>query len=157
MKSSRLRAALVLSLLMNLGVLGAIGYRALKPDPAHPQVGAADGFRGLARHLSLSEEQQRRWRDAETPFIGRLTESGSEILRHRNRLIDEMFADAPDPARIEAVRANIARLQNERQQIVVQQLLREREILDPDQRARLAQLLRSQPAGVPDVERLHRD
>ncbi|GMV00376.1 MAG: sigma-70 family RNA polymerase sigma factor [Burkholderiaceae bacterium] len=36
-------------------------------------------------------------------------------------------------------------------------LLRRREILDADQRDRLAQLLRSQPAGASGFEQLHRD
>lgn len=157
MKASTLRLALILSLLVNLGVLGAIGYRALGPGAARQATGATDGFPGLARHLSLSQEQQSRWREAETAFVARLADGGREILQRRNRLIDEIFAESPDAARIEAERAGIARLQDDRQRIVIEQLLREREILDAGQRARLAQLLRSQPAGVSGFEQLHRN
>lgn len=157
MKASTLRLALILSLLVNLGVLGAVGYRAFGPGAVRQEAGAADGFPGLARYLSLSDEQQHRWHEAETAFIGRLADGGREILRRRNRLIDEIFAATPDAARIEAERAGIAQLQDERQRIVIEQLLREREILDAGQRERLAQLLRSQPAGVSGFEQLHRD
>jgi len=157
MKTSTLRRVLILSLLVNLGVLGAIAYRTFGPGAAHQRSGATDEFPGLVRYLSLSPEQQSRWREAETTFVGQLADGGGEILQRRNRLIDEIFAESPDAARIEAERATIAGLQEQRQRIVIEQLLREREILDAGQRARLAQLLRSQPAGASGFEQLHRD
>ncbi len=157
MKVSTLRLALALSLLVNLGALGAVGYRILGTGAALYEAGAADSFPRLARYLSLSAEQQRRWHEAENTFIGLLADSGEEILERRNRLIDEVFADTPDAARIEAERTHIAQLQDERQRIVIEQLLREREILDAGQRDRLAQLLRSQPPDVSGFEQLHRD
>ena len=58
---------------------------------------------------------------------------------------------------IDAERASIARLQDEQQKRVIQQLLRERELLTPPQRALLAQLLLDQPAGPSMIELLHRD
>lgn len=155
MKPSTLRLALALSLLVNLGVLGAIGYRALG-DGLAPQASDA-GFPGLARYLSLSADQQRSWHEAETAFVAQLAAGGDEIRQRRDRLIGEIFAEAPDAAKIEAERAGIARLQDERQRIVIAQLLRERAMLDAGQRDRLAQLLRSQPVGVSGFEQLHRD
>lgn len=157
MKASALRLALILSLLVNLGVIAAIGYRSLMPAAAPHATQAADDFPGLARYLSLSADQQRRWREAEAAFVAQLAAGEPEILRRRNRLLDEIFTATPDASRIEAERAAIARLQDERQRIVIEQLRREREILDRAQRARLAQLLRSQPAGVSGFEQLHRN
>lgn len=157
MKALALRLALILSLLVNLGVIAALGYRSFMQAAAPHAVRAADDFPGLARYLSLSAEQQRRWREAEAGFITQLAAGEPEILQRRNRLLDEIFAAAPDASRIEAERAAIARLQDERQRIVIEQLQREREILDAAQRARLAQLLRSQPAGVSGFEQLHRN
>lgn len=155
MKSSTLRLVLALSLLVNLGVLGALGYRSLA-GAAGSQAPAAQSP-GLPDYLSLSDEQRRRWHQAETGFVARLGASAEEIRQRRDRLIGEIFADAPDAARIEAERAGIARLQDERQQTVIEQLLRERAILDAAQRERLAQRLRSQPVGVGGFEQLHRD
>ncbi|HOM13268.1 MAG TPA: periplasmic heavy metal sensor [Rubrivivax sp.] len=157
MKASAVRLALMLSLLANLGVLGAVAYRTLWPRIAAHEAAVADDFPGLARYLSLSAQQQQRWREAETVFIAQLAATEREILQRRNRLIGEIFAAAPDAARIEAERAGIARLQDERQRIVIEQLLRESAILDAAQRERLAQLLRSQPAGVSGYEQLHRN
>lgn len=157
MKASSLRLALMLSLLANLGVVAAVGYRNLVPGAAPHPASAADEFPGLARYLSLSAPQQQRWREAETAFIAQLASGEREILQRRNRLIGEIFAAAPDAARIEAERAGIAQLQDQRQRIVIEQLLAEREILDAAQRERLAQLLRSQPAGVSGFEQLHRN
>lgn len=157
MKASVLRLALTLSLLVNLGVIAALGYRSLMQSAAPHAAQGADDFPGLALYLSLSADQQRRWREAEAGFITQLAAGEPEIVQRRNRLLDEIFAAAPDASRIEAERAAIARLQDERQRIVIEQLRREREILDAAQRARLAQLLRSQPAGVSGFEQLHRN
>lgn len=157
MSASMLRLMLALSLLVNLGVLGAIGYRAIGTEQVAPVAGTDREFPGLARYLSLSEEQQRHWREAESAFLSRLGAGSDEIRQRRDRLIREIFADAPDTARIESERAGIARLQDEQQRLVIEQLLRERAMLDAGQRRRLAQLLLDQPVGAFGVERLHRD
>ncbi len=154
-RSSALRIALALSLLINVGVLGAVGYRTIESGSLSRD--SVSGFQGLVRHLELSDEQQRRWHEAESAFLAAFRSGAVEIHERRDRLIGAIFADAPDPVSIEAERAGIARLQNEQQRLVIEQLLREREILDARQRQRLAQLLSSQPVGALDFEQLHRD
>jgi hypothetical protein len=140
-----LRTLLVFSLLINVGVLGGAAYRAL----------ATDAFPGLPRHLGLDAEQTRRWHAAEHDFLARLAEGATAIQAHRDRMIRAIFADTPDLALIDAERAAIATLQDAQQKRVIEQLLRERELLDPPQRARLAALLLAQPAAPSGVERLH--
>ena len=157
MKASTVRVILVLSLLLNLGVLGAWGYRTIASSAGSGAGGSATGEPALVRHLQLSEEQQRAWHADEKAFLDRLTAGASEIRAGRTRLIDEIFADTPDPAAIEAARARIAALQDARQQLVITQLLRERDLLDPRQRALLAQVLRDQPMGPSRLEQLHRE
>lgn len=154
MKTSKLRLALILSLLVNVGVLGAIGYRVIAGGGAPAAPGE---FAGLARHLSLSEAQQRHWHEAESTFLTGLAQGSAEIHRRRERLIGEIFADAPDVAKIEAERAAIARVQDDQQRLVIEQLLRERELLDARQRDLLARLLLSQPVGTSSFEQLHRE
>lgn len=147
MKPALLRALLAASLLINIGVAGALAYRAL----------ASERFPGLPRYLQLSEEQVQRWHATEEPFLHQLA-AGSEAIRaHRDRMIRAIFSASPDPVLIDAERASIARLQDEQQKRVIQQLLRERELLTPPQRALLAQLLLDQPAGPSMIELLHRD
>lgn len=150
MNASRLRLALAFSLLVNLGVLGVAAYRALAvPGP--------DGFAGLPHHLQLSAEQQRSWHEAEAAFLAQLGTAAVDIRAHRDRMVNAIFVATPDLAAIDAERAAIARLQDEQQKLVIRQLLRERELLNTEQRARLARLLLEQPVGPTTIERLHRD
>ena len=149
-----LRYALALSLSVNLGVIGALGYRAIE---AGRLPGTGESFPGLVRYLDLSDAQQRHWHDAESDFLANFEARAAEIHERRDRLIREVFADEPDHAAIEAERARIARLQDEQQRVVIDQLLRERALLDKAQRERLVQLLLDQPVGAPGFETLHRD
>lgn len=146
-----LRAALALSLTLNLGVLGAVAYRAVAPGRLAPPAAS------LPQQLGLDDAQLRHWRDAERVFLASLAAGAAEIGTHRERLVREIFAPAPDAAAIEAERAAIARLQDEQQRLVIGQLLREREMLDAGQRERLAQILLAQPVGAAGIEQLHRD
>lgn len=155
MKSTTLRLFFVLSLLVNIGVLGAFGYRAVESG-RWPGTGA-EAFPGLTKYLALDPQQQRRWHEAEERFLERYAAGAAAIHEARDRLIRLIFADPPDMAAIETQRAEIARLQDEQQRIVIEQLLRERELLDAEQRDRLVQLLLSQPVGASGFEELHRD
>lgn len=154
MSNKLLRLALVLSLLVNVGILGAVVWRGLASGDGGA---AADAFPGLPRYLQLDERQRRHWHESEEAFLARLAAGAGEVRGHRDRMIAEIFAANPDHARIDAERAAIARLQDEQQKLVVGQLLRERELLTPAQRARLAALLTAQAVGPSTFERLHRD
>ncbi|GAB1394560.1 hypothetical protein MASR1M60_27240 [Rhodocyclaceae bacterium] len=147
MNPKLLRTLLIFSLLINVGVLGGAAYRAL----------ATDTFPGLPRHLGLDAEQMQRWHAAEHGFLAQLADGATAIQVHRDRMIRAIFADAPDLALIDAERVAIAALQDAQQKRVIEQLLRERELLRPDQRERLAALLLAQPAGPSGFERLHAD
>ncbi len=147
MKSTVLRALLAVSLLINLGVIGAVAYR----------MAGTDSFPGLPRYLELSADQVRDWHASEQDFLVQLGASAEAIRTHRDRMIHAIFADTPDSALIDAERTAIAHLQDEQQKRVIQQLMRERELLSPAQRAKLAQLLLDQPAGLSTIELLHRD
>jgi hypothetical protein len=62
MKPTTLRIALALSALINLGVLGAVVYRAMVPTA--PAAGE-----NLPRHLQLSADQLHRWHESEAGFL----------------------------------------------------------------------------------------
>jgi Spy/CpxP family protein refolding chaperone len=150
MNPKLLRIALVLSLLINLGVIGAVAYRAAAPS-------APPSGETLPRHLQLSAEQLHRWHESEAGFLKQIGAGANEIRVHRDRMIHAIFADTPDQKLIDSERTAIARLQDEQQKLVIAQLLRERELLQPAQRERLAQLLLAQPVGPTTIEQLHRD
>lgn len=155
MRTNLLRTALVLSLAINLGVIGAVVWRQL--SPADPPSSSAGPDTKLSAYLDLDASQLRRWREAERAFLARLSESSSAIAGHRERMIREIFSQEPDTAAIEVERASIARLQEAQQRLVIEQLLAERSVLDPGQRERLAEVLLAQPATSSGFERLHRE
>ncbi|TAM47011.1 MAG: periplasmic heavy metal sensor [Gammaproteobacteria bacterium] len=133
-----------LSLLLNLGVLVAVGYHTLRAEPPH-----------LEDYLKLSEPQRRQWHEMEHGFMQELNSAWGDIRAHRERMIRQIFSGRPDAAVIEAERAAISRLQEQQQRRVIEQLMAERNMLDPAQRAALAELLlRQEPPGTLE-ERLH--
>jgi Spy/CpxP family protein refolding chaperone len=150
-----LKLALLVSLAINLGVLGAVTWRYLAP--AGPLPGQVSAEARLPEYLGLDDRQRGRWREAEHAFLASLSESSGAMARHRERMIREIFSQAPDRAVIESERASIARLQEAQQRLVIEQLLAERAVLDPGQRAKLAEMLLSQPAASATFERLHRE
>lgn len=157
MKPSTLRLALAFSLLVNLGVIATVAYRAIESGELPRVLGDRPRASSLAERLALDDRQLQHWRDAEHAFLASFASGAAEIGVRRDRLIREIFAATPDTVAIEAERAGIARVQDEQQRLVIGQLLREREMLEPHQRDRLAQILLDQPAGVSVFERLHRD
>lgn len=146
MPRSRLLYLLVLSVLVNLGVLGAAIF--------HWRSGAA-GSVDVARYLELDAGQQQRWEQLERPFVAELDAGWREVASHRERLIREIFGEAPDAARIEAQRARIAQLQAAQQKLVLAQFLRERDILTTAQRSKLVELLLRERAPAQRERELH--
>lgn len=138
--------ALVLSVLVNLGVVGAAGFHAL-----------TDGRAGvdLADRLALDPAQRRQWHSLEEGFVRELDAGWQEIARHREALVREAFSERPDSARIEAARARIAQIQALQQQRVIAQFTREREILNAQQRQALVDLLLREEHAAPRERQLH--
>jgi uncharacterized membrane protein len=147
MQNRGLLSALILSVLLNLGVVGAAGYRSLVQDRS----GATD----LASRLELDEAQRTRWHSLEQNFVRELDSGWQEIARHREALVRDVFSERPDPARIEAARARIAEVQMQQQQRVIAQFLQEREILNADQRRKLVDVLLREEPAAPRERQLH--
>ena len=147
MQHRGLVTALILSVLLNLGVVGAAGYRALVRDRS----GEAD----LASRLKLDAAQRTRWHGLEQNFVRELDAGWQEIARHREALVREVFSERPDPARIEAARARIAEVQMQQQQRVIAQFLQEREILNTEQKRELVDVLLREEPAAPRERQLH--
>ena len=155
MSPSTLRYALILSLLVNLGVVGAVGYQAVRQGGLPAALGRSSPLTDLPAYLKLDAGQRERWHGLEEDFLRELDAGWRAITEHRERLIHEVFSEQPDRARIEAERAAIARLQGEQQQRVIAQFLRERDILNAEQRQALAELLLREAPATPFERRLH--
>jgi Spy/CpxP family protein refolding chaperone len=156
MKRHWLYTLLAFSLLLNVGVLGAVGYQAWQ-NGGWPGLHAGDKRDHLAEYLNLSEEQRRQWKAKEEKFLQEMSADWEEVRIHRERMIRQIFSQQPDLAAIEANRAAISRIQEKQQRHVIAQLMEEQRILDATQREALAGLLIQQkPAGSLE-ERLHGD
>jgi hypothetical protein len=176
MKRHWLYSLLVFSLLLNVGVLGAVGYQAWQSSE-WPWQHANDKhdhlaeylnlsqmvmlvigmYDHLAEYLNLSEEQRRQWGEKEEKFLQTMGADWEEVRIHRERMIRQIFSQQPDLAAIEADRAAISRIQEKQQRHVIEQLMEEQRILNSTQREALAGLLVQQkPAGSLE-ERLHGD
>ena len=147
MQNRGLVPALVISVMVNLGVVGAAGYRALVQD--------GSSATELASLLKLDAAQRTRWDSLEQNFVRELDAGWQEIARHREVLVREVFSERPDPARIEVERARIAELQVQQQQRVIAQFLQEREILNAAQRRELVDVLLREEQAAPRERQLH--
>jgi hypothetical protein len=148
-----LRYAFAFSLLLNAGVLAALGYQWLR-DGLPPVRGI--GQQTAADYLKLSPSQRERWQALEVDFLPGLQSGIKEMAAHRETLIREIFSEQPSLDKIEREREAIARLQDAQQKRVIAQLLEERQLLDTSQRQVLAELLLKQSPAEGDIERLHR-
>lgn len=156
MSPSNLKYVLTLSLLLNAGFIGAVGYQVAKHrglPPAFTAVAQTD----IADHLKLTAEQRERWHALEADFMRQFDADARELAARREQLIRGVFSEDPQAERIEAERQAIARLQAEQQRRVIAQLLKERELLEPAQRQALADFLLRQAPDATPVEQVHRN
>lgn len=158
MRINWIRAVLAISLLLNAGVLGGVAWQAWRLGRL-PEPSALFGMphEQLPDFLGLDAAQRAKWHQLESGFLAELAEDARAIREHRERMIREIFAAQPDAAAVERERALIFAQQEAQQRRIVGQLLRERDLLSPEQRAKLADLLVRQAPGGATVERLHRE
>lgn len=135
---------LALSLLVNTGVLAGAWYQARHAEGAAEVAFFGMGHERVPDYLKLDPVQRERWHAMEQDFVKTLNDAGREIQTHRERLVRVIFSAQPDAALIEHERAAIFALQEAQQRRVIAQLLKEREMLNPAQRAALADLLLEQ-------------
>lgn len=154
MKRHWLNALLAFSLLLNVGVIGAVGYQAwqgsglrgLRADEKHDH---------LAERLQLSAEQRRQWQEKEQKFLRDMGADWEQVRIHRESMIREIFSQQPDPQAIEVIRQAICHIQEKQQRHVIAQLMEEQQILEPKQREILTELLVQQKPASSLEERLH--
>ena len=135
---------LAISLLINVGALAGAWFQTLRTEGTTELGLFGMGHERVPDYLQLDRAQRERWHAMEQDFVNALNDSGREIQTHRERLVQAIFSAQPDASMIERERAAIFRLQEAQQRSVIGQLLKEREMLNPAQRAALADLLLKQ-------------
>ena len=143
------RLLLAVSLLVNLGVVAAVWLDGRPVDGAGERALFGMGHDQVGEHLKLDAAQRERWSALEAGFVEELNRSARRIDSHRERMVHEILSAQPDAVTIERERAAIFALQEAQQRAVISQLLSEREMLRPEQRAALADLLLAQRAALP--------
>ena len=151
MKTSTLRGALALSLLVNCGVLGTLAWQKLQTDGLPMPSGAPTE---LSRQLELSANQLGRWHDGQAPYLAQLHALDSEFDAQRGRLLEALLGEQVDPAQVAREQAKLSELREARQQLQIDQLLSERELLDAHQRQKLVNFLARQNASA-ELASLH--
>lgn len=151
MKRYCMPTVLVLSLLLNVGVLSAVGFQVFKNGKVPAVLAQETGSAGLEAYLQLDAAQIPQWREQERSFMEELDEAWVWIHDHRTTMIHEIFSENPQMDVVERERQAIAELQEEQQHKVIQQLLREREMLDQNQRARLVRLLLDSTGSMEEI------
>jgi len=135
---------LALSLLVNAGVLAGAWFQASRAEGTTELAFFGMGHERVPEYLKLDPAQRERWHAMEQDFVKTLNDSGREIQAHRERMVRAILSAQPDAAVIERERASIFALQEAQQRGVIAQLLKEREMLNPEQRAALGDLLLQQ-------------
>ncbi|QEY57863.1 periplasmic heavy metal sensor [Pseudomonas sp. C27(2019)] len=147
MNQPKKRRYFIFLTLLNFGILLAIVWASW---------GGANKQLVLANYLQLDAQQVLHWRQAEQAFLVQLETNENAIKQQRNSLIEAVFADDLDLENVDLARQSLAQLQNQQQEIVVKQLLAEREILTARQRGLLKELLLQQPMHASHYEQLHK-
>ncbi|MDP1537026.1 MAG: periplasmic heavy metal sensor [Burkholderiales bacterium] len=148
MKRYWVHLLLVLSLLVNAGVLAGAWFQSWRAEGATELTFFGMGHERVPDYLKLDPTQRERWHVMERDFVKTLNDAGRDIQTHRERLVREIFSTQPDADLIERERASIFALQAAQQRNVIAQLLKEREMLSPEQRTALADLLLKQASGA---------
>jgi Spy/CpxP family protein refolding chaperone len=149
MKRYGWKLLLAASLLVNAGVLAAVWRSGMPANGMGERAFFGMGHGEVAEHLKLDPAQRERWKSMEAEFIQELNQSARRIEGHRERMVRAILSEQPDSSTIERERAEIFALQEAQQRAVIAQLLKERELLRPEQRAALAELLLAPRTRMP--------
>jgi len=143
MKSKWLTVVLVLSLAINAGVLGSMGYHYYvnASDRSSASCPMSPGDSHLYQSLGLSNLQLSKMEPLAQKFHGRLEELGALMEEKKEALIAFLQKDS-DPVSIENLRKEMAGIQDEIQKEVIVHIMESKKILDPQQQQRFFDLMR---------------
>jgi len=136
--------ALAISLSINVGALAGAWFQVWRAGGATELAIFGMGHERVPDYLKLDRDQRKHWVAMEEDFVASLNDASRTIQAHRENLVHEIFSPQPDVAVIERERAAIFALQQAQRRGIIEQLMKEREMLDPEQRRALADLLLKQ-------------
>ena len=152
MKDNLLKYILVLSLLLNISLLGAAGYTYYQQNwrpptpfgfgaPGRVSVGSSSIQPHLFEALSLRPEQRKLFEQKAPLFHEALDKKREKVDRLRRSLFGLMGVNYPDSEAIEATIAEINGVQEDMQKMVVAHMLEFKSMLDKDQQKKFFDLI----------------
>ncbi|MFQ6091566.1 MAG: Spy/CpxP family protein refolding chaperone [bacterium] len=140
MRSKWLILALVFSVAVNGAALVTIGYQWWRSrQPARPPIELRREI--LRRQLNLTEDQFRRVRDAQGQVAEEMEAMRKSLRAKRAELVRLLREPDPDRAEIDARLREIATLQADLERRVVDNLLKLKGVLTPEQREKLLSII----------------
>jgi len=143
MKNRWITMILIFSLAMNIAVLAVAGYNYYG---SHRHITIAGYSHDMKHHfyevLRLSTTQLEKMTPLADSFHDRLKNLHSKMGEKKDAMINLLGAEGESPARIEALRMEMAAIQGSIQKTVIAHVLDVKEILDSSQRELFFDLLR---------------
>ena len=151
MKNNLVKYILILSLLLNFSLLGAAGYayyqrnRNLPAPFGYGTSGQAPTCSSIHPYLfealSLKPEQRKLFEEKAQLFHEALDQKGAGVDRLRESLMELMRADHPDSKAIEGRIAEINRVQEDMQKMIVAHMLDFKSMLGKEQQKKFFDLM----------------
>jgi Spy/CpxP family protein refolding chaperone len=152
MKNNLMKYILILSLLLNVSLLGTAGYTYYQRNrhpaasfgygpPGGVPVGCTSTQPYLFKALSLKPEQRKRFEQKAPLFHKAIYKNREKVDQLRESLFDLMGADHPDSKAIEGKIAEINKVQEDMQKLVVEHMLQFKSMLDKDQQKKFFGLI----------------
>ncbi len=143
MKNSTLKFILLLSVALNIVILGTVGYSYYRNSLHMPApFGPGKGRRAfLIRELSLNPDQAKALEENEQSFHDEIDKTREQIFQKRMKLLNLMRADKPDKKEINQIISEIGDMQESIQQKIVAHIIVVKAILNKDQQKKFFGLI----------------
>ena len=135
MKNKWLALALVLSVAVNVGVFGSVGYRLIRGNPPAACIEESSGsaIDRLAGEIGLSSEQTRAFADLRNMYEPRIQLLRDGLTEKRTRFVEALKLPEASLEGLLPYVEEIEALQAELQKVVVDQMLKEKALLTGEQ------------------------
>jgi Spy/CpxP family protein refolding chaperone len=156
MKNNILKIILIFSLLLNASMLLTAGYIHYYKQPISSSFPFGSDQRPgaivqgcLLDQLSLKPEQQQAMKQKAVTFHADIQKMRQQIVQKRAILVSHLREDKPDGQAISAAIADINRLQEDVQKMIVRHMLEFKGMLDKEQQEKFLDLIEGVMAGKP--------
>jgi len=126
---------LILLVVINVSALLTFAYNRWLRTPAQPSAANSAVAASFEKHLCLNGEQKQCIKDIRFSFNSETAKIREKMQEKRRAVVEEMKKESPDSALIDRLIEEISRLQAEIQKKAVLNLMKEKEVLTPEQKA----------------------